>query len=142
MAIRITNRRKAGDNHEVVTVTGKDGSQYRKTVCAECPWRKDSPVGAFPAKAFEISANCAEDMAQQVFGCHMSGAAKPTTCAGFLLKNSANNMKVRMAIIHGNLDPRELRETVPLYNSYKEMATANGVPASSPALRNCRSDDE
>lgn len=133
-----TGRILADKNHAVITVEG-GGKGYRKTPCAECPWRKDSPIGAFPAEAYRISAKTSKDMAPTTFACHMLGAALPTTCAGFLLSTSAcHNFKVRMALLKGNLDLDEVSSDVPMYESYREMAEANGVDPKDPALRGCR----
>lgn len=135
----VIGRHRADDNHEVVTVRSKgETCRYRKQPCAECPWRKDSPIGAFPAEAFRHSANSAYDMSSHTFACHMSGVKTPTTCAGFLLQGAAHNMSVRMHLIGGRIDPDQLRSDVPLYKSYREMAEANGVAPSDPALRPCR----
>ena len=125
------------DLYGVTTVEGGRAS-YRREPCAQCPWRRDVPTGAFPAEAFRISANTAYDMSTHQFACHMSGADKPATCAGFLLRGAAHNLSVRLALSDGRIDPAQLRETSPLYDSYREMAEANGVAPDDPALAKCR----
>ena len=130
----------AGPNHQVVTVEGGNGT-YRRTVCAECPWRLDQ-TGKFPAEAFRRSANTAYDQSMHQFACHMSGSAKPATCAEFLLRGATHNIDFRLAVITGmitgKIGPDDLRETVPLHPSYRAMAKANGVPSDDPALERCR----
>jgi len=101
----------------------------------------DLPTGVFPAQAFRISAPTAYDAATEMFACHMTGSRKPTTCAGFLLANSANNIAARIAQMF-HLDMRLVSSPYPLYPSYRAMAIANGVAADDPALALCRADDE
>jgi len=72
------------------------------------------------------------------FACHMSGSAKPATCAGFLLRGATHNIDFRLAVITGKIGPDDLRETVPLHPSYRAMAKANGVSPDDPALERCR----
>lgn len=131
----------AGEDHAVLTVVG-GGFVYRRKPCAECPWRVEN-AGSFPAEAFEHSATTAEDAAFNTFACHMSGKEKPAVCAGFLLRNSAHNLGVRLAIIGGDFDPRQLDDDgADLFDSYRDMAVTNGVDPSSPALARCRADHE
>lgn len=133
---------QADQNHQVVTVEGTKPT-FRRTPCQECPWVTTNPIGAFPAEAYRISANTAEDQATHKFACHMSGTTKPATCAGFLLRNSVNNLGVRMAAILGELDLSQVQpDERPLYASYKAMAVANGVDPDDPALAKCRADDD
>ena len=140
----IRNPRPAGPHHQVVEVhaTTRAGA-YRREPCEECPWRKDAPVGAFPAEAYRHSARTAFDSAKEKFSCHMSGTDKPQACAGFLLSNSANNLAVRLAAARGQIDLSKVSaRDHQLYRSYREMAIANGVPADDPAIAPCRGDDE
>lgn len=138
---RITEIHPADENHRVLTVEGGDGT-YMRRPCAECPWRRDAPIGAFPAEAFRHSARTAYDAALSQFACHMSGVAAKATCAGFLLRNSRNNIGTRLALASGRIDLREVSTDVELYDSYREMAEANGVAPDDPALAQCRGDDE
>lgn len=137
----ITRTRTAGEDHAVHTVEG-GGFVYRRQPCAECPWRVEN-TGNFPAEAFEHSADTARDSSFSTFACHMSGSEKPAVCAGFLLRNSVHNLGVRMAIIRGDCDPRQVSEGgAVLFDSYRLMAETNGVDPESPALAMCRADDE
>jgi hypothetical protein len=136
---KILARRRADDNHEVVTVSTKSGDySYRRRPCEECPWRKDSPAGAFPAEAYRISAKTAYNMAQSTFACHMAGQAKPTTCAGFLLRGAEHSLAVRLLVLEGKVDLRKVGTDVELYDNYRAMAEANGVSPDDPALTACR----
>lgn len=125
----------------VTTLLSKGGENhaYRHTPCEQCPWRKDSPIGAFPPDAYRHSARTAYDMADSTFSCHVAGKDKPQTCAGFLLQSAEHNMQVRIGLMTGRLDLSRLHDGgVSLYDSYREMAEANGVPADDPALKPCR----
>src|SRR5271167_1668331 len=88
----------AGTDHQVVTVSSKNLSSYRRKPCAKCPWRCDA-VGEFPAEAFRHTANTAYDMSEHEFGCHESGKKKPATCAGYLLGGTAHNLTTRLKVI-------------------------------------------
>lgn len=138
---RVTEKRLAGKDHAVVSVSGGDPKAYRREPCDECPWRTDIPK-VFPSEAFRLSAHTAYDMADRTFACHMSGTKSPSTCAGFLLKNSRNNMQVRISVMKGELNLRKVKSSVPLFESYRAMAIANGVSPDDPALQHCRDDDD
>jgi hypothetical protein len=133
---------QAGDEHTVTTTktsrsAGKPDS-HRREPCSQCPWRVDA-TGVFPAEAFRITAKTAYDVATTQFACHESGTEKPATCAGFLLRNSANNLASRLS----GIDHRTLSDGGhELYDSYRSMAIANGVEPSDPVLHECRADNE
>jgi hypothetical protein len=142
----VSNARPAGTDHQVVSVTGGGGG-YRRQPCGPqqptearpgCPWRVDG-TGFFPAEAFAHSANTAEDLSVQTFGCHESGARDPKVCAGFLLRGSDHNMAVRMRLSSGAINPHEVTDGGhELHPGYVSMAVANGVDPDDPVLRNCR----
>jgi hypothetical protein len=138
---RITQRRLAGRHHAVITVEGgtTKGRGYRVEPCAQCPWRRDQ-VGAFPAEAFRLSALTAYDTAMSTFGCHMSPASAPQTCAGFLLSAGAlHNLLVRLRLANGRLDLDKIKRAGKrLFASYRAMAIANGVAPDDPVLAPCR----
>ena len=138
---KVTAIHPADENHRVLTVEGASGA-YMRQPCPECPWRRDAPIGAFPAEAFRISAGTAYDAAVSQFACHMAGVEAGATCAGFLLRNSRNNIGTRLAALAGRLDPSKVSSPVPLFRSYREMAEANGVAPDDPALARCRADDD
>lgn len=133
----------AGDGQfAVVTIMSRDGPDHHPHClqpCPECPWRKDSAIGAFPAEAYRHSARTAYDMAQTTFGCHMAGKGKPLTCAGFLLRGADHNLLIRLAQIRGRLDLSKVSDGgAPLFESYAAMAIANGVRPDDPVLAPCR----
>jgi len=129
--------RPAGPGHQVVMASAPGPTVYRTQACSECPWRRDSPVGAFPAEAFRISAETAYDMADKAFACHLGGAG--TVCAGFLNSGAAHNLSIRKAIANEKFSYADFPESeVPLYDSYREMAEANGVDPEDPFLKPCR----
>lgn len=139
--VKVIGVTPADENNQVLALEGGAGT-YRKTPCPGCPWVKEN-IGSFPAEAFRISAHTSYDRAMNKFGCHESGKEKPATCAGFLLRNSKNHLGVRISISRGNLDPSTLVEGErELFDSYKEMAIANGVSADDPRLALCRADKD
>lgn len=136
---KITHIHPCDENHQVVRVESeKKEKSYCTQPCPECPWRKDAPIGAFPEEAFIHSANTAEDMSMNKFGCHMAGTENNKTCAGFLLKGAEHNLAVRMALINEEIDLKKIKTDVDLYEDYVEMAIANGVDENHPALKRCR----
>lgn len=136
---KIVRVRLAGENHQVVTIHGKaDGDRgYCLTPCATCPWRKDA-VGEFPAEAFKISAHTSYDQSLVTFACHSSGGDRPRDCAGFIVKGSLHNVRARMNRAKGQYqDVTDGGHN--LFDSYREMAIANGVDPNDPILKPCRS---
>lgn len=128
-----------GDEFAVNTLAGGPGVNRRKP-CPTCPWRKDAPIGAFPAEAYRHSASTAYDGALNTFGCHESGSEKPATCAGFLLANADHNIGVRLRMSHKGRP--EVSSDAELYESYEAMAVANGVDPLDPVLDMCRGNHE
>lgn len=131
----------AGADHQVVTFTHKNddgGMKFRKTPCRPCPWVIQN-AGMFPAKAFEHSARTAYDMSTHLFSCHESGVDKAKICAGFLLRGADHNLGIRMAILNNKYHIDEVKvDDRELFDSYKDMAIANGVDEDHPALTPCR----
>lgn len=119
----VVDVRKAGPGHQVVTVVTKaePGAQpkcsYMRKPCKECPWRKDQ-TGKFPAQAFRESARTAHDMATRFFSCHQQGTEKTAICAGFLLRNSANHLGVRMKRSQGLIKDDVTDGSLDLHESY------------------------
>jgi hypothetical protein len=140
---RIVQQRPADDVWGVTSVESSPGiPAFRRKPCGDsghqpCPWRRDAPTGAFPAEAYRLSAPTAYDMATRTFGCHASGTDRPTTCAGFLLRGAGDNLAVRM----WRTDLSVVTSDVELYDSYRQMAEANGVHPDDPALAPCRGDN-
>lgn len=137
--------RPCSEEFGVVTVTSKGGETTlaRMRPCEECPWRKDVPVGRFPAQAFRESAPTAYDMAGSTFGCHMSSERAPATCAGFLLRHGAHNLGVRLSLMRGRLDLSGLVDAgLEIFETYREMAIANGVDPEDPVRDPVRGNDD
>lgn len=60
--------------------------------------------------------------------------ARPRVCAGWLLRGADGNPRIRELLRTGELSPPELPAGMELYDSYTEMAVANGVDPRHPAL--------
>jgi hypothetical protein len=114
---------------------------HRKAPCAECPWRKDVPVGKFPPERYRALAQSAEDASFVIFSCHLSKETKPVACAGWLLQASAHSLAVRLAIISSRLDLDAVTDGGhSLFSGYRALAQANGVRPGDPSLQRCRDD--
>jgi Family of unknown function (DUF6283) len=106
---------------------------------------EDHAVGKFPPEAFRLSArNGARfdpanvDEAFHMFGCHSSGTEKGATCAGYILRGS-DGIGWRIGVATGEFVPSMVSDGgVALFESYYEMAVANGVATDDPALDGCR----
>ncbi len=73
------------------------------------------------------------------FACHQSGAEKPATCAGYLLRGARHNMATRLKAMSGKIDFASISDDgLELFESYRDMAEANGVSPNDPVLRQCR----
>lgn len=105
--------------------------------CAECPWRTDVAPGKFPPERYVALAPTAYDLAMKVFACHMSKEGGEFACAGFLLQSSAHNLSCRMA-----RHRCDVRSPYPLFQTFRQVAIANGVPEDHPALDHCRDDGQ
>jgi hypothetical protein len=79
-------------------------------------------------------------MSQHTFACHMKGAERPATCAGYLLSSSAyHNLSVRMKAMRGELNLDKVSDGGhKLFDNYREMAVANGVKPRDPRIKPCR----
>lgn len=137
---QIVRVRKAGPDHRVLTLKGsrnpRSSRLYPKVPCPECPWRRKN-MGMFPAQAFRHSAETALDMSNHVFACHSSPIEDSKICTGFLLRGAVHNLAVRLMYIQGKLQPPAEPECE-LFESYRDMAQANGVASDDPALEYTR----
>lgn len=135
-----------GNEYGVVTITTKrEGERhaFRRKPCSDCPWRRDAKIGAFPAEAYRHSAPTSYDQGMSTFACHQAGKDKPQTCAGFLLRNAEHSLQVRLDMMMGRYDPSLVSDDgIALYDSYREMAVANGVPPDDPIIAPCRANNE
>lgn len=98
-----------------------------KRTCDECPWRRDVPVGKFPPERYQaLEATCRPGGLPNIFACHRTPEGAERACAGFLLVHGADNNCCRLAAMSGKWVPGEQIATGPLYESFDEMARANG----------------
>lgn len=95
--------------------------------CAECPWRRDVPTGKFPPERYVRLFKTVQQGLNPHFACHRSADETPQVCVGYLLVDGVNNWSARYAAAMGAFDPKQLVATGPLYESFVEMALANGV---------------
>lgn len=112
--------------------------------CDECPTRLDAPVGRFAARRFQaLLATVGRPGAEQplgapLFACHKTPEGAERTCAGWLVLCGPDHMTVRWAISDGRLPADALKvgaDWPPLYETYDEMAAANGVPKGGSSMR-------
>jgi hypothetical protein len=61
-----------------------------------------------------------------MFACHMTPEGEEKACAGFLLVHGHDNNLVRLAVMQGRLDLSQVRADGELYESFDELALANG----------------
>lgn len=99
-----------------------------KVQCDECPWRSDVPTGKFPPERYAALADtCRQGWPPQaIFACHKTPEGREQACVGYLLRNGLNNIAVRIAASQARFDPKALEARGPLYESFREMAIANG----------------
>jgi Family of unknown function (DUF6283) len=117
----------------------KDPLPHRNRPCGECPWRRDTPPGKFPACRYEALRETSGQPGAEVplgapmFACHMTQEGREVACAGWLAVCGIEHLGVRMAVLAGRLEPEDLRPGEgwpPLFQSYDEMAaTQAGKPA-------------
>jgi Family of unknown function (DUF6283) len=107
----------------------------RRFPCGECPWRRDTPAGAFPASRYdELRATSDQSsLSAPLFGCHKGepGTNADLACAGWLAVAGAEHLAVRVAVLTGRLEPEDLRPGAgwpELFGSYAEMAAVQGRP--------------
>lgn len=116
---------------------GRPVLPHREAPCANCPWRRDSPPGEFPAERYAALANTAggpgaeAGLTAPVFACHKSSEEHPRACAGWLARCGRDHLGIRLAVVSGRL-PGEVTwdpppDWPPLFESYREMAARNGV---------------
>lgn len=109
---------------------------YSVRPCANCPWRKDSAAGEFPAERYEALRATAgvpgreAGLGAPIFACHKSEPGRDRACAGWLAIAGTDHLGVRLAVALGRLPAGALKpgEDWPdLFGSYREMAERNGV---------------
>lgn len=108
---------------------------YRRRPCAECPWRRDTPAGQFPACRYEALASTTGSRGREapigapMFACHKSPEGAEEACAGWLATVGYEHLGARFAVITGRLPAEALApvgDWPPLFGSYEEMAETQG----------------
>jgi hypothetical protein len=108
---------------------------YQDRPCNNCPFRADIPAGEFPPERFAALRNTVGERGREaglsapIFACHKSTPGRDRACAGWLATCGYSHLRVRLAVATRAL-PGRMMEPGPdwpeLYNSYDEMAAANG----------------
>ncbi|HEX8630866.1 MAG TPA: DUF6283 family protein [Catenuloplanes sp.] len=104
--------------------------RHPRRPCGQCPWRRDTPPGKFPADRY--AALAATDgtpgreapLAAPIFACHLSGEGHDQACAGWLAVVGLDHLGIRLAAAAGRLDPATLRpgpDWPPLFGSFADM---------------------
>ena len=122
----MTKRKKKTEAKACAVKTASGFAQT--TPCSECPWRKDVAPGRFPPERYiALRRTAQQGFGNPIFACHKTTEGRDNACVGFLLVEGDQNFQVRMAVITGRLDYGKLKSPYPLYESYAELAAANGV---------------
>ena len=104
---------------------------HRRYPCTECPWRRDTEPGSFPAERYEaLQATTGAPGAEAglnapLFACHKSVPGRDEACAGWLAAAGAEHLGVRLAVATGRLPATCLTPGVDwpeLFDTYTEMA--------------------
>jgi hypothetical protein len=112
-----------------------DEIPHRRFPCNECPFRRDTEPGQFPAHRYEALAETAGEpgaeapLGAPLFACHKSPEGAEEACAGWLAVCGIEHIGVRLMITFGELDPAVLQpgpDWPELFGSYAEMAEAQG----------------
>lgn len=105
--------------------------------CANCPWRKDSPAGEFPAARYTALRATAGSPGREagfdapIFACHKSEPGRDRACAGWLAVAGVEHLGIRLAVTLGRLPATALQPAADwpdLFSSYDDMAQRNGAP--------------
>lgn len=101
-----------------------------KPPCADCPWRKDAPLGVWPRERWLTLARTCRGDGQLIFACHKSPQDAPRVCLGWAAVEGDGAVGVRHALRLRKLDLAAVYarpEGIPLYESFDAMLAANGV---------------
>lgn len=105
--------------------------------CANCPWRRDSSAGEFPAERYEALQATAGSPGREaglgapIFACHKSEPGRDRACAGWLAVAGVDHLGIRLAVTLGRLPAAVLQpggDWPDLFSSYDEMAKRNMLP--------------
>ena len=101
----------------------------KRRPCKTCPWRKDAELGYWHQDHYrDMAKSCQRDGPNQMM-CHQSRDTNQIVCAGWVLVLGFDAIGVRRAVHNGDFDPNRDFESggLELYDSWEEMAEANGV---------------
>ncbi|WP_425425580.1 DUF6283 family protein [Amycolatopsis marina] len=120
--------------------TGATGAlPHRRRPCAECPWRRDTPPGQFPADRYAALAHTSGAPGAEarldapMFACHKTADGHEQACAGWLAVAGVHHLGVRLAVATGRLAPETLNpapDWPPLFESFPQMTAAQARPPS------------
>ena len=106
---------------------------YRRYPCAECPFRRDTKPGQFPACRYSALQDTAgrpgaeAPLGAPLFACHKSPEGREEACAGWLAVAGYDHLGVRLAVAMGRLPASALMPDdgwPKLFGSYAETAAA------------------
>lgn len=104
--------------------------------CANCPWRRDSPAGEFPADRYGALRATAgrpgyeAGLGAPIFACHKTEPGSDRACAGWLAVAGIDHLGIRLAVALGRLPAGALKlgdDWPALFGSYAEKAERNGL---------------
>lgn len=111
---------------------------FRRRPCVECPWRRDTAAGQFPACRYDALRETSEqrpgdepDFGAPMFACHKSPEGREEACAGWLAAVGHRHLGVRLAVMQGRLSAEMLTpgaDWPELFDTYTEMATTQAHP--------------
>ena len=109
-----------------------------KRPCPECPWRKDTEPGQFPACRYEVLRNTSPGpdgeqpkIGDSMFACHKSPEGKEYVCAGWLASVGRDHIGVRLNVALGHWPGSVLHpqpDWPPLFDNYEDMAVTQALP--------------
>lgn len=108
----------------------------RSHPCNECPWRRDTPPGKFPAERYEAlkatagTAGHEAPLGAPMFACHKTAEGQEQACAGWLATVGIEHIGVRYAVVTGRIPGSALHpgDNWPeLFDNYAEMAATQAL---------------
>ena len=110
-----------------------DNLPHRRYPCRECPFRRDTEPGQFPACRYQALQDTAgrpgheAPLGAPLFACHKSPDGREEACAGWLAVAGYDHLGVRLAVAMGRLPGAALmpgEDWPELFGSYVETAAA------------------
>lgn len=109
----------------------------RPRPCEECPWRRDTPPGQFPAERYQAlrgttgGPGAEAPIGSPMFACHKSADGQELPCAGWLAAVGVQgSLTVRYLAALGELPAEALspgEDWPELFDSYAEMEAAQAA---------------